>query len=81
MRPSNALPAVYLCRDVVDFRKGINGLAVLVEDALQQDVFRAAVRVLQPHARQDQDPVLGAQRFLFVAEASGTGALQMAAQG
>jgi hypothetical protein len=35
MRPSNDLPAVYLCRDVVDFRKGINGLAVLVEATLQ----------------------------------------------
>ena len=22
MRPSNELPAVYLCRDIVDFRKG-----------------------------------------------------------
>ena len=31
MRPSNDVPAVYLCRDVVDFRKGINGLAVGVE--------------------------------------------------
>lgn len=39
MRPSNALPAVYLCRDAVDFRKGINGLAVLVEDTLQLDPF------------------------------------------
>ena len=39
MRPSNELPAVYLCRDIVDFRKGINGLAVLVEDALQHDPF------------------------------------------
>ncbi len=27
MQPSNELPAVYLCRDVVYFRKGINGLA------------------------------------------------------
>ncbi len=26
MRPSNDLPMVYLCRDAVDFRKGINGL-------------------------------------------------------
>ncbi len=33
MRPSNDLPAVYLCRDVVDFRKGINGLAIVVEEA------------------------------------------------
>lgn len=39
MRPSNALPAVYLCRDIVDFRKGINGLAVLVEETMQQDPF------------------------------------------
>ena len=39
MRPSNDLPAVYLCRDAVDFRKGINGLAVLVEDTLIRDPF------------------------------------------
>ena len=39
MRPSNSLPAVYLCRDIVDVRKGINGLAVLVEDALQHNPF------------------------------------------
>jgi len=35
MRPSNELPVVYLCRDIVDFRKGINGLAVLVEDEIK----------------------------------------------
>ena len=39
MRPSNDLPIVYLCRDAVDFRKGINGLAVLVEETLQLDPF------------------------------------------
>ena len=39
MRPSNDLPIVYLCRDAVDFRKGINGLAVLVEETLQRDPF------------------------------------------
>ena len=39
IRPSNELPTVYLCRDVVDFRKGINGLAVLVEEALELDPF------------------------------------------
>ena len=39
MRPSNELPAVYLCRDIVDFRKGINGLAILVEQTLQRDPF------------------------------------------
>ncbi len=39
MRPSNDLPAVYLCRDIVDFRKGINGLSVLVEQVLEHDPF------------------------------------------
>lgn len=39
MRPSNELPAVYLCRDAVDFRKGINGLSVLVEEMLSLDPF------------------------------------------
>ncbi|MFT6275740.1 MAG: hypothetical protein ACJAZ0_001840 [Halioglobus sp.] len=39
MRPSNDLPAVYLCRDAIDFRKGINGLSILVEDALSLDPF------------------------------------------
>jgi len=41
MRPSNDLPAVYLCRDAIDFRKGINGLAVLVEEGLELDPFSA----------------------------------------
>lgn len=39
MRPANDLPVVYLCRDIVDFRKGINGLVILVEEMLCQDPF------------------------------------------
>jgi len=39
MRPSTDLPAVHLCRDIVDFRKGINGLAILVEHVLEHDPF------------------------------------------
>ena len=39
MRPSGSLPTVYLCKSAVDFRKGINGLAVLVEQALGLDPF------------------------------------------
>ena len=39
MRPSDTLPEVYLCREAVDFRKGINGLAILVEAILQLDPF------------------------------------------
>lgn len=39
MRPSNDLPEVYVCLKPVDFRKGINGLAVLVEAELELNPF------------------------------------------
>jgi len=39
MRPANDLPVVYLCREAIDFRKGINGLAVLVEAQLGENPF------------------------------------------
>jgi transposase len=45
MRPANDLPEVYLCREPVDFRKGINGLSVLVEDTLRLDPFAATLFV------------------------------------
>ena len=31
--------AIYLCRDAVDFRMGINGLSALVEATLKYDPF------------------------------------------
>lgn len=39
MRPSREIREVYLYREAVDFRKGINGLTVLVESELRLDVF------------------------------------------
>jgi transposase len=39
MRPSNELLEVYLCREAVDFRKGINGLSALVESVLELTPF------------------------------------------
>ena len=39
MRPDNAGPEVFVCRDPVDFRKGINGLAALVEASMGHDPF------------------------------------------
>ena len=39
LRPANDIPEVFLCRDIVDFRKGINGLSILVEEALCLDPF------------------------------------------
>ena len=39
------VPAVYLYRDVVDFRKSINGLAGLIESELDVSVLSGAVFV------------------------------------
>lgn len=39
MRPPDELPVVYLCGEPVDFRKGINGLAILVEAQLALSPF------------------------------------------
>jgi transposase len=39
LRPSNELSPVYLCREPVDFRKGLHALAVLVESELSSGLF------------------------------------------
>ena len=39
MRPADDLDIVWLCRDAVDFRKGINGLSIVVEEQLVRDPF------------------------------------------
>jgi transposase len=39
MRPNSDRLEVYLHRDPIDFRKGINGLAILVEQALTLSPF------------------------------------------
>lgn len=39
MRPSDHLTEIYLCLEPVDFRKGINGLSVLVESELEMSPF------------------------------------------
>ncbi len=38
MRPAEDIE-VYLCREVVDFRKSINGLSILVEEQLGLNPF------------------------------------------
>lgn len=64
MRPSNDLPAVYLCRDAIDFRKGINGLAVLVENTLQLDPFSEQLYVFC-NRRRDRIKILYWERSGF----------------
>lgn len=39
LRPAYDMPAIYLYRDPVDFRKGPRGLAAIVEQELEHDPF------------------------------------------
>jgi transposase len=54
MRPGTDAGTVYLCREPVDFRKSISGLAVLVEQALGLDPFANALYVF---TNRDRDRI------------------------
>ncbi|ABK45125.1 IS66 Orf2 family protein [Magnetococcus marinus MC-1] len=47
MRPSPDISVVHLCLEPVDFRKGINGLAALVEAELELNPFDEALFVFR----------------------------------
>jgi len=64
MRPGEEV-AVYLCRAVVDMRKSINGLSVLVEEELSLDPFHPALFVFC-NRRRDKIKVLYWERTGFV---------------
>ncbi len=51
MRPSMALPKVYLYRDPIDFRKSFKGLAVLVEQELGHNPFSGELYVFTNRQR------------------------------
>ena len=51
MRPSDDLDTVWLARDPVDFRKGINGLSIVVEEHLHHDPFSGQLFVFINKAR------------------------------
>ena len=55
---------VYLHREAIDFRVGLNGLAILVEQALGLDPFAEAVYVFR-NRRRDRVKILGWQRNGF----------------
>ena len=52
---------VYLHREAIDFRVGLNGLAILVEQSLGSDPFAEAVYVFR-NQRRDRVKILGWQR-------------------
>jgi len=45
MRPDSGIPKVYLCIKPVDFRKAIQGLSLLVEQALELNPFEPTLFV------------------------------------
>ena len=81
-RPSNDLPLVYVCRDVVDLRKGIKSLSVLVEAALALDPFSEHLFVFC-NRKADKVKVLYWERngFCMWQKGAGTSAIQVAPQG
>jgi len=64
MRPSESVE-VYLCRDPVDLRKSIQGLSVLVEQALGLDPFAPRLFVFCGR-RRDKIKILYWERSGFV---------------
>lgn len=64
MRPGTAVQ-VYLCREVVDMRKSIDGLSVLVQEAMALNPFEQAVFVFCNRAR-DKVKILAWERNGFV---------------
>ncbi len=64
MRPTSDV-AVYLCRDVVDMRKSINGLSILVEQAMELDLFSASLFVFC-NRKRDKLKLLYWERTGFV---------------
>jgi transposase len=51
MHPGCAISQVYLCRTPIDFRKGMSGLSVLVEQELRLNPFAQALFVFINRSR------------------------------
>lgn len=64
MRPGTDVQ-VYLCREAVDMRKSIDGLSVLVQEAMELNPFDEAVFVFCNRAR-DKVKILAWERNGFV---------------
>lgn len=64
MRPADTLSVVYLSREPVDFRKGINGLAILVEQQLLLSPFSEHMFVFS-NRRRDRVKILYWERSGF----------------
>ena len=65
MRADNTLPIVYVCTEPIDFRKQINGLAVLVQEVLALNPFREQLFAFR-NRRRDRCKILYWDRSGFV---------------
>lgn len=65
IRPPNELTQVYVCVEPVDFRKQINGLAMLVQEVLALDPFSERLFVFT-NRRKDRVRILYWERSGFV---------------
>ncbi|MEW8013937.1 MAG: IS66 family insertion sequence element accessory protein TnpB [Candidatus Sedimenticola endophacoides] len=70
MRTDNQLPEVFLCRAPVDFLKGIQGLAVLVEAQLSLDPFLERLFVFTNRRSTTTPPSVQSAPSLSVAAAN-----------
>lgn len=64
MRPADTLVDVLVCCEPVDFRKGINGLSILVEAVLEKNPFSEQLFVFT-NRRQDKVKILYWERNGF----------------
>ena len=51
MHPGSQIEQIYLCRESIDFRKSIDGLSVLVEQALELKPFGSTLYVFTHRQR------------------------------
>ena len=69
---------VYIACGYTDLRKGIDGLATLVQQHFHLDPHQYAVSVLRTAAEPDEGAVLGEGRVHSALQASGAGRIPMA---
>lgn len=65
IRPASDIPAVYLCREPIDMRKQIDGLAALVQHVLGRDPFSVQLFVFT-NRRRDKIKILAWDRTGFI---------------
>jgi hypothetical protein len=73
---------VHLALGYTDMRKGMDGLAMLVQDTLKKDAFSGHLFAFRGQAGADhQNPVLGRQRAVPLHQTDRSARVRMAADG